>query len=79
MFPPASPMTERIRIQNEQRELERRAARHTGMGASRPHFQMRWSLLGHISQLANGFSAIFTRPAAHSIRSTQTQPPACDC
>jgi hypothetical protein len=72
-------MTERIRIQNEQRELERRAARHAGMGASRPHFQMRWSALGRIGQIASSFSAIFTRPAAHPIRSTQPQPPACDC
>jgi len=78
MFPPTTPTTERIRIENEKREFELNVARRSRMTPSQPRFQIRWSLLGRIGQLTSTVAAALSRPTAHPpVRQTQTQPPAC--
>ena len=71
MFPPTTPTTERIRIENEKREFELRLARESQMTPIPSRFQFRWSLLGHLGRLTSTFAAI----RHNDRRKPQSEPP----
>ena len=79
MFPPTTPMSERLRIEYEQREMERRLRFMADQPLRDPRFQIRWTLLGRIGQLTSALTASLTRHPAPPVRSTQTHPQAGDC
>ena len=70
MFPPASPMTERTRAQNEMRELERRASRQAHVTPKRLSLPLpRISFAGVTAAIRSLLNQ--ARP--------QAQPPVRDC
>ena len=74
MFPPTTPTTERIRIESEMRELERRAIRAAREAYATPRRPLlRWSPLASLSQFGQSLATL-TRTL---VRKPQTEPPAC--